>query len=386
MSSSSNISVSNGDAVIERVETTILRIPTIRAHALSVATMSDQRLVIVKITSSDGMVGYGEAATIGGLAYTDESPESIKLTIDTYMAPTLVGASPASPAKAMMAIHTHIVGNYFAKNAVETALLDLQGKLLGVPVSELLGGRLTSNLSVAWTLASGDTGKDIEEGRSMLAARRHNIFKLKIGRRDWQEDVAHVAAIAAEFSGEASIRVDVNQAWDLMTAKRAIPALADAGVDLVEQPLRGDDHDGAYELRQLSGAAIMADEALRGGITPAFNIAKARAADVVSLKIAQAGGLFACRDVARLALSAGMELYGGTMLEGGIATAASAQVFATLPTILWGTELFGPLLLTAEILKTPLIYRDFSLLVPEGPGLGVELDEDALTEFEETSL
>ncbi|MFX5709892.1 enolase C-terminal domain-like protein, partial [Acinetobacter baumannii] len=71
-----------------------------------------------------------------------------------------------------------------------------------------------------------------------------------------------------------------------------------------------------------------------------------------------------------------VELYGGTMLEGAIGTMASAQLFATFGTLAWGTELFGPLLLTEEILATPLRYRDFALELPTGPGLGITLDED----------
>ncbi|MFC3051994.1 muconate/chloromuconate family cycloisomerase [Kordiimonas pumila] len=372
----------HGD-LIERVETHILRIPTIRAHKLSVATMQEQRLVIVKITTAGGVVGYGEATTIGGLSYTDESPDSIQLTIDLYFADLIKGCSATRPAEIMAKIRKMAVGNYFAKNAVETALFDILGKLAGLPVSELLGGRVRNTLPVAWTLASGDTAKDIEEGRAMLKARRHNIFKLKIGARAWREDVAHVAAIADAFRGEADIRVDVNQAWDMTTARCAIPALAEAGVTLIEQPMKGTNLDGARELRSISSAAIMADEALRGGVSPALEIIKARAADVLSLKIAQAGGLFSCRDVAQMGLAAGLELYGGTMLEGSVGTTATAQMLVTLPQITWGTELFGPLLLTEDILTKPLTYKDFALVVPDGPGLGVEINDAALGAFTE---
>jgi muconate cycloisomerase len=119
----------------------------------------------------------------------------------------------------------------------------------------------------------------------------------------------------------------------------------------------------------------MADEALNGP-HDAFGLAASSSARVFAVKIAQSGGLHAARDVAAIADSAGIGLYGGTMLEGGVGTAASAQVFATLPSLEWGTELFGPLLLTDEILTEPLSYADFSLGIPTGPGLGVTLDED----------
>ncbi len=82
-----------------------------------------------------------------------------------------------------------------------------------MPLSELFGGRVRDSLPVAWTLASGDTARDIAEAEKMLDLRRHNIFKLKIGLRPVREDAAHVAAIKRALGEHASVRVDVNQAW-----------------------------------------------------------------------------------------------------------------------------------------------------------------------------
>ena len=365
---------------IERVETFLVDLPTIRPHVLSMATMHRQTLTIVRIHCSDGVVGIGEGTTIGGLSYGDESPEGIKLAIDTYFAPLLQDQDATRPAQAMARIGKHVVGNHFAKCAVETALLDAQGQRVGLPVSELLGGRLRDSLPVLWTLASGDTAKDIAEAEAMLDRRRHNAFKLKIGKREMVEDVAHVAAIKHALGDRASIRVDVNQAWDETGARRGIALLADAGVDLVEQPIARQNREGMARLVARSAVPIMADEALRGP-EDAYDFAKKAAADVLAVKIEQAGGLFAAKQVQAIADAAGIALYGGTMLEAGIGTVASAHVFATFPRIAFGTELFGPLLLTEELLVEPLRYGDFALQVPNGPGLGISLDEDKLDFF-----
>ena len=99
------------------------------------------------------------------------------------------------------------------------------------------------------------------------------------------------------------------------------------------------------------------------------------------MKIAQSGGLFAAHTVAMIADAAGIGLYGGTMLEGTVGTAASAHVFATLPALQWGTELFGPLLLTDDIVTEPLVYADFELTVPTAPGIGVTFDDDKVAHF-----
>jgi muconate cycloisomerase len=364
----------------DRIDTLIVDLPTIRQHVLSMTTMRSQTLVIVRIHCSDGIVGLGEGTTIGGLSYGDESPEGIKLAIDSYIAPILENCDVSRVGAAMAVIGKSVVGNHFAKCAIETALLDAMGKRAGLAVSELLGGRQRDALPVAWTLASGDTAKDIDEAERMLALRRHNIFKLKIGKRSVADDVAHVAAIKAALGERASVRVDVNQAWSEHAADRALAMLEAAGVDMAEQPISGRNRAGMARLAARHGIAIMADEALHGP-QDALDLATQASADVFAVKIAQSGGLFPAALVAGIADTAGIGLYGGTMLEAGIGTIASAHLFATLPKLEWGTELFGPLLLTEEILEQPLDYRDFALHVPTEPGLGVALDEDKIAFF-----
>lgn len=362
------------------IDTFLVDLPTIRPHVLSMATMMRQTAVFVRIQCADGIIGTGEATTIGGLSYGPESPEGIKLAIDTYFAPLLLSADAARPAMVMEMLGKSIVGNHFAKCAVETALLDATGQRLGVPISELLGGRRRDTLPVAWTLASGDTAQDIAEAEQMLDLRRHNIFKLKIGKRSVEDDVAHVAAIKKAVGDRASVRVDVNQAWDEARASRGIALLQDVGCDLVEQPVAAHARAAMARLAQTYTIPIMADEALTGPHS-AFDYAASAAADVFAVKIQQSGGLHAACKVGAIADAAGIALYGGTMLEVGIATAASAHVFATFPKLAFQTELFGPLLVTEEILAEPLQYADFGLRVPDGPGLGVTLDMDRVAFF-----
>ncbi len=369
-------------AVIERVETLLLDLPTIRPHQLSMTTMRGQVLMLVRIFCSDGTQGVGEGTTIGGLAYGAESPEGMQLAIDTYFAPLLIGADANAVPAIMARLNQAIRDNRFAKCAVETALYDALGHRVGLPVSQLLGGRQRSRLPVAWTLASGDTGRDIEEAEQMLAARRHNIFKLKIGKRAVADDVAHVAAIKKALGDRASVRVDVNMAWSELEARQGLAALAEVGCDLVEQPVAS-----AEALARLKGqypVAVMADESLTGPVS-AFALARVAGADVFAIKIEQSGGLQAAQHVAAIAAAANIELYGGTMLEGAIGTIASAHTFATFHALQWGTELFGPLLLTEEILQQPLEYKDFHLTVPAGPGLGIALDWQRVKQFSRTN-
>lgn len=362
-----------------QLETFILDIPTIRPHKMSVATMQKQTLVLVKITSDEGIVGWGEATTIGGLSYGEESPESIKTNLETYFAPLLTGLKGESNiAQTMQMIDKHIMGNRFAKCAVQTALFDILGKKLNLPVSELLGGRLRDELPVLWVLASGDdTEKDIAEAKRMIEQKRHNFFKLKIGSRSVEADVEHVVAIKKALGKEVSIRVDVNRAWSEMQCIKGIQALQDGGIDLIEQPCAIHDAELLARLTERFDVAIMADEAVMCP-TNAYKLAKNHCADVFAVKIEQAGGLMEVCQIATIAKVAGIDLYGGTMLEGAVGTIASAHAFSTFDNLAYGTELFAPLLLTEEILSKPLVYENFTLKVPTGAGLGIDLDENKI--------
>ncbi len=359
------------------IETLLVEIPTIRPHKMAVATMQTQTLVLIKITTEDGFVGWGEATTIGGLGYGEESPESVQTNIDTYFAPLLKTLSGLNIAQTMQIIQRNINGNRFAKCAIQTALLDIQSQRLGIPVSELLGGRLRDSISVLWVLASGDTEKDIAEAKKMITAKRHNIFKLKIGSRPLEQDIEHVLAIKQALGSEISIRVDVNRAWSELTAIKGIKMLQDGGVDLIEQPCAIQNIDAMQRLTRKFDIAIMADESLMGPQS-AYELAKCNAASVFAVKVAQSGGLTEACEVGKLANLAGIDLYGGTMLEGPVGTIASAHVFSTFSNLAYGTELFGPLLLTEQILKKPLQYENFELKIPTASGLGIELDEDKI--------
>ncbi|WP_454766707.1 muconate/chloromuconate family cycloisomerase [Cupriavidus campinensis] len=365
---------------ISGIEAILVDLPTIRAHQLAMATMQQQTLVIVRLRCGDGVEGIGEATTIGGLSYGDESPEGIKLTIDTYLAPALIGQDATNVHAAMARLNKVARGNRFAKSALETALLDAQGKRLNVPLATLLGGAVRDTLPVLWTLASGDTARDIEEAERLLAERRHNTFKLKIGRRAVRDDVAHVSAIKRALGDRARVTVDVNQAWNEADAATGIAMLEAAGVDLIEQPTPREHRTALARLAARFVVPIMADEAVTGP-EDAMELARLGAADVFALKIAKSGGIFGMLRTAAVGDAAGIALYGGTMLEGSVGTIAAAHGFCTLPQLAWGTELFGPLLLKDDVVTARPTYRDFALHLPPGPGLGLALDEDKLTHY-----
>lgn len=365
---------------IDKVEAIIVDLPLMRPHKLAMTIMQEQTLVIVRITCTDGISGIGEATPIGGLSYGDQCPEGIKVAIDSYVAPLLMGKSARNINVLMTSIGQQVQGQSFAKSAVETALLDIEGKRQGLPVHALLGGALRDRLPVLWTLASGDAARDIDEAQEMIGRRRHKAFKLKVGRRSVEADIAHVRRIRDALASDVMVSVDVNQAWDESQAIRGLGALQDAGVSLVEQPVSRRNRAAMVRLNNRFDIPILMDEGVTDSIE-AFELACADAQRAFALKISKAGGLTETLRVAAIARAAGIGLYGGTLLEGTIGTIAAAHAFAVCHRLEWGTELFGPLLMADDIVIERPDYRDYSLGLPDAPGLGVEIDADKLAHY-----
>jgi len=368
------------DLTIVSIRSTIVDVPTVRRHKLSSLSVTAQSYVIVELRLANGAEGIGEAATLGGPRWSEESVESIKSAVDAYLAPVLIGA----PANRFEAARTRMEAaakrNNAAKAAIESALFDAVGKTLGVPAVQLLGGAVHESVPVLWTLASGDPAQEIEEAERKLAARLHNTFKVKIGAQTPEADIARLSDLARALTDRASLIVDANQAWDETTALRYLPVLAELGVRLVEQPLPAWNLAGMARLRARSTVPLMADECVFSA-HDMLDVVRTGAADVVSLKLVKHGGLLATRNVAAVAEAAGIGLYGGCLLESSIGAAAHLQVFGGLRELAWGCEHFGPQILVDDLVEQPLRFADFRIHLPAGPGLGVTLDQEKLRRY-----
>ncbi|MGW4528935.1 muconate/chloromuconate family cycloisomerase [Amycolatopsis sp. NPDC004378] len=364
------------DLGIERVETVLLDVPLRRPHRFARTGMAAQPVLLVFVRTRGGAVGVGEGVVPGGPWWGGESVETMRLVVERYFTPVLLGRRVDDVAGILRDLGDVVAANLYAKAAVEVALHDAWARALGVPVHTLLGGLARRSVPVTWALGTEPAPVVADEALAKLDA-GHRSFKLKMGALDPADDVARVCAVAEKLVGVASVRVDLNARWDLLTSLKYLPRLADAGVDLVEQPVPGAEVEALAEINHALPIPVMADESLR---TPGdgLRLARLRAADVFSLKTTKSGGLRATRAIAEVAAAAGIPCHAGTSIESPVGTAASLQLACTAPAVTWGSELFGPLLMSDELLTTPLRYEDGELHLPDGPGLGVELDEGAV--------
>jgi muconate cycloisomerase len=365
---------------VAAVETQLLDIPLVRPHKFSVATMHTQGVLLIRLVTEDGITGWGEGVVPGGPWWGGESVEGMAAVVEQHLAPLVVGQDVLRPEALARRLEKLVAGAPFARAGVEMAAWDAAGRALGVPVYRLLGGAHRDRLPVTWALGAEPAEVVVDEAAHLLADGRHTSFKLKMGATPAETDVARVRAVAEGLQGAAPLAVDLNGAWDEYTARRWLPALAEAGVHLVEQPLPAENIAGLARLRERCPAAIMADEPLR---TPAdaLNLATAHAADVLALKIGKSGGLSAVRRIAAVAEAAGLGCYGGTTIETSLGTAASAHLFCATAGLGAGTELFGPLLLDDDIATDPVTYEVGELLLNDGPGFGITVDEDKVAKY-----
>ncbi len=306
---------------------------------------------VVQVTlEHDGVVGRGEAAPIARYA---ESAASALAFVETHG--ELVGEDPFA-LEAIGERLAEIPGEQAAKSALDAALHDLQGKLLGIPVWRMLGlpriGPPTS-----WTVWLGDP--DDMARRAERAAGSFRRLKLKLGGGDGL-DVERVRAVRSVT--DRPLMVDVNEWWSLEEAVDSIEQLAALGVEYVEQPLPAGD-DGGAELRRRSALPVYVDEDCH---TLADVAACAEVAHGVNIKLAKSGGIREAVRIAHAARALGLGVMLGCMVESGLGIAAGCVVAPLCDHV----DLDGNLLLRED--PCPGVAFVDGVQVPANtPGLGV---------------
>jgi L-alanine-DL-glutamate epimerase-like enolase superfamily enzyme len=330
------------------VRAEIVRLELAETFVISRETADWADVVHVTVTH-DGHVGRGEAAPIERYS---ETAESALAFVSEHGA--LLGDDPFA-LEEIGARLTAVEGEQAAKSALDAAVHDLQGKLLGTPVNRLLGlpreGPPTS-----WTVWLGDP--DDMARRAEAAASRFRRLKLKLGGGDGL-DVERVRAVRGVT--DLPLTVDVNEWWSLEEALDACDELAALGVEYVEQPLRQGDPGGA-ELRRRSRAPIYVDEDCH---TLSDVVACAEIAHGVNIKLAKSGGIREAIRMTHAARALGLGVMLGCMVESGLGIAAGCAVAPLCDHV----DLDGNLLLASDPVPGPVLV-DGVQVASEGVGLG----------------
>jgi len=338
-------------------------------------TTSVQRSVLVRVTTDEGVEGWGNVDPTPG--YSLVSAVDIHDAV-ARLAPALVGADPFNIHRVLARMDRETADGFEAKAAIEMALLDLKGRALGVPVHSLLGGALTSDVTLnAWigTVAPEQAAREAAE----WVHRGFTTAKIKVsGSGD--EGIARVAAVRAAVGDRLALRVDFNESLTRAEAVACIRRLEPYALTLVEQPIARTDIAGLAEIRRAIGIPLMADESVT---RPAslMDIIRRAAADIVKVKVMKQGGLLRTRQMIDCAAAAGLRVVIGHGFGLTLSTLAEAAVAATSDAVIPGCEAVGPLKMAGDVVADPVRLGGGVLHLVDAPGLGATIDAEMLKRY-----
>ncbi len=367
----------NLDQHITGFELWHLSLPVVSARDHGIGRVDGAcEIIVLRLSAEGGEIGWGEASP--WVVFTG-SPEASFAALDRYIRPLVMGRPVSDRAEIMRQASRAVAHCTEAKAALETALLDLEGRISGLPVHKLLGGKCRDEIPLSVSLANPDFAQD----RALLDRLRADgvrIVKLKTGFRDHAFDLMRLEALAQDYSNFA-LRVDFNQGLEPKGALSRVRDIAAFKPDFMEQPVRAPLFGLMAEIRGAIDVPLLADESVFGPEDMARAIHE-EICDGVSVKIMKSGSLTRAQEVAGMAERHGLKAYGGDMFEAGLAHLAGAHMIAATPAIDLGCEFYQARYYLAEdILETPFPCNGGAVQVPDGPGLGIRPDVDKLNHY-----
>lgn len=362
---------------IARVETIPLRLPLRTPFKIANGAAREAvEVLLVRLHTSDGVVGVGETQAWRRQG-SAETLASLTCVINEHFAPHLIGQSPFALASIMHTLEETIHHSLYAQAAVGDALYDLQGKILGVPVHTLIGGRCRENVSTCATLTLKDTLEETLEGAGEAYRQGFRSFTLKVGL-DAASDVRNVAAVRQRLGDEVVIRVDGNAGMQFDSALALLTKLAPYGLDAAEQLLPIWDIEGMAELARRVDVPLMADESVATD-HDLVELIRRRAANAIHTKVAKNGGLWGTRKLWSIAEAAGIRIFPGNHPSTTIGTASVLHLAAAWPgALLEGPFPIGLSVYVDDVVTEPIRMDGPRVPVPDRPGWGFDLDEDKL--------
>ncbi len=352
---------------ITSVDTFPIDLPLATPVRMSHVTISRSRNVLVRIGTDDGLEGWGEG--VEAMDVTGENQAGIREAIDR-LGRLLIGEDPSQIDAIWERLRRLVHGNTTAIGAIDIALHDIAGRSVGKPVSALIGESLRSRVPALTLLGSGDTGRDVETFRRLHEGGRR-WFKLKVGIGEPAEEARALIAMATLFP-ETVVCADSNGAWDEEQAARFLGPLEGSPVRFVEQPVA--EFESLVRVADRSPIEICADESART-LHDVEALGRTAVAGV-SLKLIKHAGITGVLRGARICDRAGLRInLAGKIAESSISAAANLHCAAVISDLAFGCSPANHVV-EVDVTREPLKIVDGDYRVPEGPGLGIDVDED----------
>lgn len=380
---------------ITGMETLRVGLPLRRPHRMASGLEIELgKYVIVKVSTDEGITGLGEAPALkewGGDhgMYFGETSQTVTHVVRDIISRALVGQDPFRIEHTHTLMDRAIKGHFYAKAAVDFALYDIMGKALNTPAYNLLGGLYREKIPVAHSIGIMPAKEGVEEVRQVLDEGIKTI-KLKVGL-DSERDVAIVREVRKAAGPKIAITVDGNEGYATPhDAIRFLKKIEEYDVLFCEQPVAG--LDAMARVARGSSIPLMADESAWTS-QDILRILERRAAEVISLYPTKPGGLFRAKQVAAVIQAGGLTCNVNGSAEMGVANAVNLHLSASTKvashacvypiTNLLGreqTKVAGRFY-QDDIITEPFKYEDGYLYAPQGPGLGIELDEEKVSKY-----
>lgn len=362
---------------ISSIETFPVRIP-LKPERRMISALGQHivsEFLLVRLRTEDGLEGAGEATITP--RWSGETVWGARAMIERVLAPRVLGLDPRDVVEIDRRMDQVCAHNWFAKSAIEMACWDIQGKAAGKPVYELLGGAKRARaIRSRFSLGAYEPERAQRRAKELVAA-GFTTIKVKVGGEP-AADVARVRAVREAAGPKIDMVIDANCGWDAETAIRCIKELADCRIGLVEQPTPDGDYGAMRRVRDETGCKILADDIC-------FNLVHARelirngCCDAISVYPGKNGGIRKTKEIVDFAAQHRIPCTIGSNLEWDVATAAMGHVVIACENLAVEKipgDMLGPDYHEVRIARRPISIEGPITTIPDGPGLGVEVDWD----------
>lgn len=380
---------------IRRIETIRVALPTRRVHkwqGLKEGTIGGY--LLVKMTGDDGTVGWGESPALKDWAgdygrYFGESAGTTKYVVENYLAPAVMERDAGNIAGLHQRMDNAVRGYPYAKACVEMAAYDLMGRSLDVPVYQLLGGKVRDRIPVTHSIGLLPMDEAVAECRQVVQEGIQTI-KIKVGVEP-RRDIELVHRVREAVGDETALCVDANQGYSSPgEALQTLKAMEPCRLKYAEQPV-----EGLLRMAEVAKALdtpVMADES---AWTPqdVLEIFERRAADIISIYTTKPGGVHPGLEVAAVARAAGFPCNLNGSVETGVGNLANLHLAAAAPAVTLSCVVpvstpaeaqrgqVAGIYYTDDLIEAPMVFENGSIVVPEGPGMGIDVDEGKIDKY-----
>ena len=331
------------------------------------------RFVIVKVHTDEGIVGHGESAPFARLSQLGQKP-IVDVLLD-YLAPAVIGKNPFNLEEIWRAMDRATPYAAQAKGAIDMALYDIMGKKTGMPAYNFLGGAVRKEIPLQ-AIVTLDTLDNMKQASLNWVDKGFKTIRIKLGQGDLKKDIKLVHEIRKAVGDDVKIRVDPNQAYSVKEALKMIPVLEEHDIEIYEQPVLWSDLDGLAQINAATTIPVMPHEAM-SSIHDVKALIDHKAVSLFSIKTDRPGGLTKARITRDLAELYNIPCVVMSSVELSVSTFASMQFASTLKDLNFACEASGVYEIEDIADSTDRIVNG-NFIVPDGPGFGVEPDDEKL--------